>query len=616
MRLRAISVLVSLIIPILCIAQQRYFTERYNLSFEQKENMTKEWLKGKKASSLVYKIDSSEACLPLCISQQVIWKTRERLRVDFPGEQKLVLPETNASKAVISIKCKSKYLKQACLVIAGIGKSENVLFADTVQILSNDRWKEFSHTVSMKGVTFIQLDIRAEGSDSTYEKGATKTSNSCEQKLWLDELRIEADGKDINSFPDNTADYFNPEKIRSQDVVPLSFDNSAFYDRIPELKSKRIVALGESVHGSKTLHEIEHDIMKHQIEKGECKLLLIEAPMEKFISVNRFIQGDESFLLDSIMSDFKYSLIPVNETRDLLVWLKNYNKTSKEKIWIAGMDQDLSDNPWYWLRTFLYSVNKKNQSEVVYSMLDTLFFAPTWKSISPLIKIAEIIQKNKSELLTVMSSTEIEQIEYYIESFLRRESANNTTSRDFEMFSTAQFLINKICAKEDRVIVRAHFSHANYVDGDHYDDPSFGHFMKAYYGDTYSNIGLLTGTGNLMVSDKGKFTIKSLQPPVPNSFEYKLSQVGTNYFYVPTDRLNCSLSKMRRLAFYYTEEQYESTISPQGRMDGAIYIQKSEAPEVHPDVLNKHFSTPMVRFCKEEGVRTERYNAMKTKKAQ
>lgn len=602
------------ILPVLCIAQQRYFTERYNLSFEQKEHMTKGWLKGKKASSLVYKIDSSEACLPLCISQQVLWKTRERLRVDFPGEQKLILPETNALKAVISIKCKSKHLKQTCLLIAGIDKSEKVLFEDTVQILSNDRWTEFSHTISMKGVTFIQLDIRAEGSDSTYEKGAAMTSKSYEQKLWLDELRIEADGKDINCFPDNTADYFNPEKIRSQDVVPLSFDNKAFYDRIPELKSKRIVALGESVHGSKTLHEIENDIIKHQIEKGYCKLILMEAPMEQYISVNRFIQGDDSFLLDSIMSDFKYSLFHGNETRDLLVWLKNYNKTAKEKVWIAGFDYDLSDNPWYWLRTFLYNVNRKNQSEAVYSMLDTLFFAPTWKSISPLIKVTDIIQKNKSELLTVMSSTEIEQIEYYIESYLRRESANNKTSRDFEMSSVAQFLINKICKKEERVIVIAHFFHTNYVDGDHYYDPSFGHFMKAYYGDTYSNIGLLTGTGNLMVSDKGKFTVKSLQPPVPNSLEYKLSQVGADYFYIPADRLNSSLAKMRRLAFDYIEDQFDITITPLGWMDGTIYIQKSEAPEVHPDVLNKHFSTPMVRSCKEEGVRTERYYAIEKKK--
>jgi len=247
-------------------------------------------------------------------------------------------------------------------------------------------------------------------------------------------------------------------------------------------------------------------------------------------------------------------------------------------------------------------------------MLDTLFFAPTWKSISPLIKVAEIIQRNKSELLTFMSSTEIEQIEYYIESFLRRESANNKTSRDFVMSSTAQFLINKICKKEERIIVIAHFFHTNYVDGDHYYDPSFGHFMKAYYGNSYSNIGLLTGTGNLMVSDKGKFTIKSLQPPVPNSLEYKLSQVGADYFYIPADRLNSSLAKMRRLAFDYIEDQFDITITPLGRMDGAIYIQKSEAPEVHPDVLNKHFSTPMVRFCKEEGVRTERYNAMKKKK--
>lgn len=182
------------------------------------------------------------------------------------------------------------------------------------------------------------------------------------------------------------------------------------------------------------------------------------------------------------------------------------------------------------------------------------------------------------------------------------------------MSGTAHFLINKFCANEDRIIVSAHFLHTNYVDGDHYYDPSFAHFMKAYYGDTYSNIGLLTGTGKFMVADKGRFTIKSLQTPVPNSLEYKLSQVGADYFYVPAGRLNSSLAKIRRLGLIFVEEQFEVTISTLGRMDGAIFIQKSEAPEVHPDVLNKDNSISMIRFCKEEGVRTERYYAIEKKK--
>lgn len=65
----------------------------------------------------------------------------------------------------------------------------------------------------------------------------------------------------------------------------------------------------------------------------------MELPLEKMLYVNRFVQGDSAFYIDSIRPYFDQSLYS-EEWVDFFVWLKEYNAKMKNKVWLLGIDYE------------------------------------------------------------------------------------------------------------------------------------------------------------------------------------------------------------------------------------------------------------------------------------
>ena len=55
--------------------------------------------------------------------------------------------------------------------------------------------------------------------------------------------------------------------INKKKILPLSSKNEASFDIIPELKTKKIVMIGETIHGTETMHEVGFQLIRRLIEK-------------------------------------------------------------------------------------------------------------------------------------------------------------------------------------------------------------------------------------------------------------------------------------------------------------------------------------------------------------
>lgn len=62
-------------------------------------------------------------------------------------------------------------------------------------------------------------------------------------------------------------------------------------------------------------------LLKHGIEYDDRRLILMELPLEKMLYVNRFVQGDSAFYIDSIRPYFDQSLYS-EEWVDFFVWIE------------------------------------------------------------------------------------------------------------------------------------------------------------------------------------------------------------------------------------------------------------------------------------------------------
>ena len=99
----------------------------------------------------------------------------------------------------------------------------------------------------------------------------------------------------------------------------------------------KILAIGETIHGTETMNDIAIDIIKNRIIHNNCRLILLEIPFENSFYINRYIEKDSNFKIDSISTYFDRSLFS-SSFLSLIEWIKRHNSHSDKKVFFWGID--------------------------------------------------------------------------------------------------------------------------------------------------------------------------------------------------------------------------------------------------------------------------------------
>ena len=545
----------------------------YNLHFQMSDSVHfKKWSVSIPFSGSI-KTDCTEqrgGKYPLVIKNEIFQPFGRLSPIKIRLSQQLLLPSLLSDSAEVSITYKILNIKQINLIVSGLNKYENLLCSDTLCLKGKKEWTNQLMRVPLKDIVFWRLSVLVQGIDS-----------ACEQQCWLDRITIKVDGKDIESLPslsctENIA-------LSEKDLVPLSFPDPNLYSEIPELKTKPIFALGETVHGSDSFAESALQLIKHQVQYNNCKLILLELPVEQGLSLNRYIQGDESFEIDSLVVMMKHSFNAI-KYKDLLLWLKEYNRQTQEKVWLMGMDIEIyHENSMTSLFDYLYTMNQTKQQPII----DTLCHQVIGFN-SDFTSIASAVSKN-AKLQSVLGEKEHSILVHCLN--ISGKATNSTNRRvdlrDSIMFENAHFLIQLLCNKDEKTIIYAHLGHVNYksfIPFSNSYDASFGQLMKQVYGKDYFVTGLFTGGGSFSTSwTEGVGIIKSipLSPSPGNSFEYLLDKIDKDYYYLSI-LPECPVM-IRLIGNTYRENAFEA-VSLCSRMDAAVYIRKSQPVVLFPGI--------------------------------
>jgi erythromycin esterase-like protein len=488
----------------------------------------------------------------------------------------LLLPDT----AEVSITYKNLNIKQMNLTVSGLDKYENPLYSDTLFLPEENEWTLSTIRVPLRDVTFFCLYVLVQGIDSF-----------CTQRCWLDRITIKIDGESIESFQpqkcmENTA-------LPKKEIIPLSFSDAALYHLIPELKAKRIFALGETVHGSETFSESAFQLIKHQVQYNNCKLILLELPLERGFLFNRFVQGDESFEIDRLLSLIKNSLFDWAKYKELLLWLKEYNRHAEEKVWLMGMDIEIDINKSKAsLFDYLYTINQGVQQPVI----DTLRYQIIKND---LIKVTASASKN-TKLQSIIGEKEYDILVHCLNISDKASPRMNIRldKRDSVMFENARFLISLLCGKEEKTFIYAHLGHANYRPSIQFSNSyniTLGLLMKQAYREDYFVTGLFAGSGYFRTQWKNAYEIKPMPLTPSNSLEHLLNKINKDYFYLSS--LPECPATIRCMGNGYKEDAFEP-MSLCSRMDAAIYIRESQASVMSPDISPDENAEFWERFSK------------------
>lgn len=469
-----------------------------------------------------------------------------------------------------SIKYKTLNCQRAFITLNSIGDCEQIIKSDTIELPLSETWKEASKKVKIKDALLLNVFIEGVGSELAFNN------------IRVSAFKLEANGIRLKN---ETAAKNDNTPLKKSDVIPL---NGVDFSKIPSINS-RIMAIGETVHGSKTLGRIAFDIIKERITKQGCDLVLHEYPLEYSFYVNRYVKNDPRFSLKDIERYMEGSLSS-EHTMDFIKWLRAYNSTHNNRVSLWGMDiesidiassVDLSE----FVKTLCLNRETPETDSIVKRLLN-------WETLKE-----DTLQLTKADgaVGKWLTADERQILEFCLKlNHENTETYERLTNRDETMAKTASKLIDILASKNTKATIYGHFLHLNYLVGSdmkELNNYSMGHRMKSKYKDDYQAIALCTYSGKTLnsITDKTIGAAQLVTAP-KGSIEHALQSMGRNIAYLPMASLNCTdVFTMRVLGNNNDSTQF-FYFTPKARIDGILFVSLSQPVEKSQEVLNRYLN--------------------------
>ena len=546
------------LITILCIFLGKEEANAQNKTFGYRWNMhTTDYFQR-------VEVDSTEN-----ISSATLW-----VRDEEKGKIGTLIPvyqlNNGNTEITASIKYKTLNCQRAFITLNSIGDCEQLLRSDTIELPLSETWKEISKKVKIKDTHLLNVFIEAVGSELAFNN------------IRVSDFKLEANGVRLRN---ETAPKNDNTPLKKSDVIPL---NGVDFGKIPSINS-RIMAIGETVHGSKTLGHMAFDSIKERITKQGCDLVLHEYPLEYSFYVNRYVKNDPRFNLKDIERYMEGSLSS-EHTIDFIKWLRAYNSTHNNRVSLWGMDMesldvassvDLSE----FVKTLCLNRETPETDSIVKRLLN-------WETLKE-----DTLQLTKADgaVGKWLTADERQILEFCLKlNHENTETYERLTNRDETMAKTATKLIELLASKNAKATIYGHFLHLNYLvasDMKELNNYSMGHRMKSKYKDNYQAIALCTYSGKTLnsITDKNIGAAQLVTAP-KGSIEHALQSMGHNIAYLPMARLNCTdVFTMRVLGNNNDSTQF-FYFTPKARMDGVLFVSLSQPIEKRQEVLNRYLN--------------------------
>ena len=496
------------------------------------------------------------------------------LRFEEKGKIGTLVPVYQLNKqgaeVTASIRYKTLNCERAYITLNSIGAGEQILKSDTIELPLTEEWKEVSKKVKIKDAYLLNVFIEAVGSELAFNN------------IRVSAFKLEANGTQLKN---ETAPKSDNTSLKKNDVITL---NGVDFSKIPSMQS-RIMAIGETIHGSKTLGQMAFDIIKQRITKQGCNLVLHEYPLEYSLYVNRYIKNDPRFKLQDIERYMEGNLSS-EHTIDFIKWLRAYNSTHNNRVSFWGIDiESLNIASSVDLSEFVKTLCSNRETPETDSIVKRLLNWETNEDDSlQLTKadgaVGKWLTADERQILKLCLQLNKESSETY----------ERLTNRDETMARTAFALIDILAGNGAKATIYGHFMHLNYlVGGDmkELNNYSAGHRMKAKYKDDYQAIALCTYEGRTLncLTDKSIGAAKLVKAP-EGSIENTLQSMGHNMAYLPAERLNnTDVLTMRVLG--NTNDRYQFFyFVPKARVDGILFVSRSQPVEKSQEVLNRYLN--------------------------
>ena len=464
----------------------------------------------------------------------------------------------DANDITLKVKYKSKDVQHFYVTLNSITNGVRIARRDTITLPASPNWAEATSQLHLKHTDLLGVSFEATGKKDTVGT------------IQLADFGLYADGKKLS---DDVPDAAVAPLFQRSDLLNWTFGN---YENLPCMNSP-ILAVGETVHGTKTMNAVAMDIMKERILKHQCRLVLLELPMDAAFYINRYVRNDPRFKYSYISNYIDNSLLS-EPTKAFIEWLKQYNATHDNSVSLLGFDTNLE-----WVQSqinlfnFFYTLNDGKKSPEMKKICEAVLYDMdpfSKRDVAALIDSSDVVKNclQKDELMLVRKGVRL--MQWFAKHRMR------FGQRDTLMAQFVQFAIDSVFPKETVVTMYAHTGHLNYsqtIEPAHLNYYSAGHYLKEKYGENYRCIDIVTYQGATIVSGKyGAFAGDKLAAVPQRSIEYQLGQLGVDSVYLPMSKLQSSEALQMRAAGNGNLKVQFIYCYPQTRVDGVLFVRNVE----------------------------------------
>lgn len=423
------------------------------------------------------------------------------------------------------------------------------------------------------------------------------------------------------------------EKWSKNDIIPFNINCHCNSGDDSDLKAfgksvgnSRVVALSEGCHNSKEMMDIQFRIIRYLVKNHGFNVVMTESGFPESRIVYDYINGSMCAIEDSNRVFDKGMNIMYSEWkegRQLIEWMRNYNKDNDAKLYYYGIDIGGFYQDW---ATPLDDrvINYLKIVDEPYSRSLTQMLDPVWRYMKSdarsyysnqmtqevknqlALNLDEAVKhftENESKYIKLSSSFEynwarqslisMQLAENYYRNFdsmkhLSTSKYVGLNGREIAMYRNIQWVMQQ--NPNSKFIIINHIIHTKtetQYQGDIWNFfTPLGHMLRQLLGKDYYALGIVYGSGTFWKNwqtrrkEGGQRTISSIPPPREDGIEQCLSRIsndaGQPNFFLDLDKSPLSSWHWLHSLMSFRENDYFIKMKPI-EWNGCIYLEKIHA---------------------------------------
>lgn len=387
----------------------------------------------------------------------------------------------------------------------------------------------------------------------------------------------------------------NTHPIRTLDTNGTDDDLQPIIDAV---RHKRVIALGESSHGTAEFYQIKQRLIAKMVRELGVKSFYLEASMRRCEYINDYITLGKGSL-DTATAIQGFVNLRVEEFRDLLRWMRNHNEKLQpdQQLRFYGFDLQRNEPARSELLAYIknYAPNQLAQVERIFALHDSSIALQKQFELNTSAELFKTLKNdyrdafndfalNRGKYSFLSGNESYERNLMNFKLLLQEVEANDGSDWNLRDYYMAENILELLSheANDNKVILFAHNIHLSRVN------KTTGYELDKVLQDDYYSLGLEFGQGtilsrNVSINKTSRhWDICPREQEPPETLPGVMRTCGIEKGFIDFLSTSPPAYIKRDIGMHadgsvYMADQPTTTLVPLNCFDGLIYIEKSTA---------------------------------------